>query len=188
VHQAKVKGTDCATTQGHYNPFALCLDPSCGYAQTCGLQGLQPSCEIGDLAGKHGAVALPTASNAKRMLITDLALPLSGDESVAERSIVIHAANGGSARMACATLGEPHSAAKPGLSRSALTAIVVTVVLLVLVGVGAGLWYVRRSNQQAVRTFWSGDTDGSSVPPTPAKYSRNELRDELLAHQETEAF
>ena len=169
VHQAKIKGSDCASAQGHYNPFALCLNSSCGYAQTCGQHALQPACEIGDLAGKHGSLALPAAKDARRQLYTDLALPLSGPESVAERSIVLHAANGGSARIACATLGEPHSDRKPRLSSGTLAAIVVVVLLLVAVAAGVGVWAARRSNQRVARTFWAGDGSGGSAPPIRAQ-------------------
>merc|ERR1711871_743573 len=55
--------------------------------------------EVGDLNGKHG---LLTTANQKSSY-TDAALPLSGDQSVMGRSIVIHKASG--ARWACANIG-----------------------------------------------------------------------------------
>jgi hypothetical protein len=54
------------------------------------------------MANKHGQLALSTGT-ASRLFLTDLQLPLSGPESVAERSVVIHGANSGGARLACAS-------------------------------------------------------------------------------------
>eukprot|EP00730_Choanoeca_flexa_P020108 TRINITY_DN9827_c0_g2_i1.p1 TRINITY_DN9827_c0_g2~~TRINITY_DN9827_c0_g2_i1.p1 ORF type:complete len:508 (+),score=123.09 TRINITY_DN9827_c0_g2_i1:195-1526(+) len=106
VHVSPVT-SDCASTGGHYNPYDLCLDSTCGYSSTCGEDGEQQyNCEVGDVAGKGGPLSLGAAvagQAAPRVMYTDLQLPLSGPESVADRSVVLHAADFGGARLACAS-------------------------------------------------------------------------------------
>ncbi|XP_069140703.1 uncharacterized protein [Argopecten irradians] len=92
----------CSSVGGHYNPYAVDLGGN--YATEC-----NPSnplrCEVGDLSGKHGKLNVRTPTGGKtRMFSTDVDLPLSGPNSVLGRSIVIHAADSGGARLACANL------------------------------------------------------------------------------------
>ena len=60
---------------------------------------------MGDLSSKHGKLDIPS-TGASKVMYTDTNLPLSGAWSVADRSIVVHAANGGSARLDCGTIEE----------------------------------------------------------------------------------
>lgn len=59
---------------------------------------------MGDLSGKHGFISL--SSSVTKLFYVDTNLQLSGDYSVGGLSIVVHAANQGGARIACATLGK----------------------------------------------------------------------------------
>eukprot|EP00466_Bigelowiella_natans_P012156 jgi/Bigna1/128716/aug1.7_g3424 len=91
--------TDCGSsvTGGHWNP-SMVSNSHCS-------AGNWSLCEIGDLSGKHDKIAIPS-SNSSKVFYTDNTLPLSGAYSIESRSIVIHAANAGAARIACATLGK----------------------------------------------------------------------------------
>jgi Cu/Zn superoxide dismutase len=110
VHTDPVVKGDCASAKGHYNPTNICVDPSCNYTQHCDASNIgQANCELGDLAGKHGPLTLNQGSGAlprMRYIFSDLSLPLAGPNSVVERSIVLHAADLGADRVACANLIE----------------------------------------------------------------------------------
>jgi hypothetical protein len=53
--------------------------------------------------GKHGLLNI-TSTDSKAVFFTDTNLPLTGTFNISGRSVVIHAANKGSAKMDCATL------------------------------------------------------------------------------------
>nr|QDX46957.1 superoxide dismutase [Azumapecten farreri] len=92
----------CSSVGGHYNPFSVDLGGN--YAQQCNSAN-QLRCELGDLSGKHGKINVRTQLGGKtRMFFTDIDLPLSGPNSVLGRSIVIHNANSGAPRLACANI------------------------------------------------------------------------------------
>lgn len=94
----------CMSTGGHYNPYMVDLEGN--YASDC-----HPSnphrCEVGDVAKKHGNINIGTSSEGKqRYFFTDVDLPLSGPLSIIGKSVVIHGANSGGARMSCANIYE----------------------------------------------------------------------------------
>jgi Cu/Zn superoxide dismutase len=106
VHISPVdEGADdrCQSTGGHWNPYGVSLE-NCSPDEEDWYY-----CEVGDLSGKHAPLNVPSTKGGK-VLLTDTNLPLSGAWSIADRSIVIHAENGGSPRDDCATLvkqGQP---------------------------------------------------------------------------------
>lgn len=102
VHINPVNGTDCASTLGHYNPFAVST-AAATYAASCS-PSTPEGCELGDLAGKHAPLSLLLFRRLSLLLETDFNLPLSGPNSILGRSVVIHDQNGGSARIACANI------------------------------------------------------------------------------------
>lgn len=110
VHQ-KVIGDDmvvesgrCISVGGHYNPYEVDLKGD--YSSVCSSTN-QYRCEVGDMSGKHGqlSVRAPTGSKEKAFF-TDMQLPLSGPQSILTRAIVIHVANSGAGRDACANIYE----------------------------------------------------------------------------------
>lgn len=88
----------CLSTGGHWNPFNATL---------CTAGGDRKTCEVGDLAGKHGKLEL--TSEYKKFFFTDQNLPLNGNFSVDGRSVVIH---DGAPRLGCASLVAKHAIAK----------------------------------------------------------------------------
>eukprot|EP00117_Sycon_ciliatum_P016138 scpid49237/ scgid5830/ len=89
----------CGVTGGHYNPLNVNLSSATGYSTACGPRS-QLRCEVGDLSGKIGQLTID--GTARMYPIAQL--PLEGPNSVFGRSIVIHAANGGAPRIACANI------------------------------------------------------------------------------------
>ncbi|KAM9903374.1 hypothetical protein OXX79_003402 [Metschnikowia pulcherrima] len=89
VHQQKVTGGSCASTQGHFNPYCGVLNaPS------------QAEFEVGDLSGKHGMIR--GTSTAVTYEDRYLSLNPSNRAFIGNLSIVIHLANGD--RIACANI------------------------------------------------------------------------------------
>jgi Cu/Zn superoxide dismutase len=86
----------------HYNPENVDLETD--YNDDCRPEN-QLRCELGDLSGKHGKYTIhPRDSALGRRQTYDSSLPLTGRNGVIHRSVVIHEANSGSGRIACATL------------------------------------------------------------------------------------
>ncbi|TFJ85698.1 hypothetical protein NSK_003205 [Nannochloropsis salina CCMP1776] len=75
------------------NPGGL---PACSHLNTSPFN----SCALGDLSGRHGTLAVP-ATDAQALFITDF-LPLSGDQSVIGKSLVIEET--GTTPAACANI------------------------------------------------------------------------------------
>jgi len=136
VHVSPVDSSgDCASAEGHYDPLSVGT-AICGTASIFDKAG---SCEVGDMSGKHGAISVP-----KRAMYTDSNLPLTGAYSVAERSVVLHAADKGAGRLACASFAPPAPVAEAVFSGPATGKITfaeaggVTVVSVELANMQAG--------------------------------------------------
>lgn len=109
VHSNVVTGGVCATAGPHFNPFSACITGCPAWYAPCSPMNML-GCEAGDLAGKNGPLSfLPVARN----VFNDAGLPLSGLGSISYRSVVVHAPNLGSSRIACANM----------MSGSAVTAV-----------------------------------------------------------------
>ena len=105
VHESPLDmdGADCNVAGPHYNPRGVDIT-SPQYSTLCSPTN-QTNCEVGDLAGKGGAYDI--SDGVIRHLYTDTDLQLVGDDQedlINGRSIVIHMADGGAPRIACANI------------------------------------------------------------------------------------
>jgi len=99
--ESPVNGSDCSTAGGHLDPEgAESAEP---YA--CSPETVEP-CYLGDLSGMLGTLAIPS----RRTFATLGRLPPSNE--LLGRSVVIHAAAGGAARLACADITSMDEAAQ----------------------------------------------------------------------------
>lgn len=93
----------CSTAGGHWNPYSV-NTTDISYARDC--HPSRPlSCEVGDLSNKHSPINL-FANPGKvkgKYFFTDVTSWLS-DSGITGRSVVIHEANKGGPRIACANV------------------------------------------------------------------------------------
>nr|XP_002119289.2 uncharacterized protein LOC100179657 isoform X1 [Ciona intestinalis] len=96
---------DCGSAGPHYNPAAVPVTGN--YASAC---ANNPSvCELGDLSRRNRGLDIdPMLLGRGKFFITDSNLPLQGPDSVVGRSMVVHVANGGGGRYACANITKLH--------------------------------------------------------------------------------
>eukprot|EP00117_Sycon_ciliatum_P048323 scpid32648/ scgid2310/ Superoxide dismutase [Cu-Zn] len=93
----------CQSASGHYNPFNVSVAQ---LTYNCNAHD-QMRCELGDASGKSSPLDF-MATGSNRFVYTDVFLPLQGRFSVLGRSVVVHTANAGAPRLACATI-EPYA-------------------------------------------------------------------------------
>ncbi|XP_076461670.1 uncharacterized protein LOC143294124 [Babylonia areolata] len=86
----------CASTGDHYNPFRVNVQDN--YHECHPSNPLR--CELGDQSGKLGAYDMGSGPR----MGSDVHLPLYGPHGVVGRSVVVHGAEGGGARIACADI------------------------------------------------------------------------------------
>jgi len=166
VHQELVReaGADAcgaASTGGHWNPNDLDIAAGVYSCDGSSFERAVDTCEVGDLSGKHGGLSLDSSASGGKVFYTDVNLPLSGPNSVAGRSIVVHADNLGGPRIACGSLniiddlavadggsGDDDATISKG---SAFAGIVGAFVGVTLGFAGAVIWFAvsRRRNEAA---------------------------------------
>ena len=103
VHESPLDtaGTDCSIAGPHYNPLGVDASTS-QYQATCNSTS-QSNCEIGDLSNK--GAPFNVVNGFVRQFYSDTDLPLSGENiSIVDRSVVIHEADRGGPRIACANI------------------------------------------------------------------------------------
>nr|KAG5698761.1 hypothetical protein BaRGS_032180 [Batillaria attramentaria] len=93
--------TRCVSGGDRISPYGV---SGTNYATQC-TSSAQLRCGLGDLGGKHGKLSVRSASGAPAISFgTDVNLPLTGDNSIVGKSVVLMSASGGNSRLACASV------------------------------------------------------------------------------------
>lgn len=106
IHQDAVSNDDCQSVGGHFDPLLVNQENNgTGDAYTP-IEGFKGTYEVGDLAGKYGNLqgTSPRGEEADEFIV------MYGEESILERSIVIHV---GETKRACATIKQIELAYNP---------------------------------------------------------------------------
>ncbi|KAJ1962042.1 Superoxide dismutase [Dipsacomyces acuminosporus] len=99
IHVGPVpKDGNCTATLGHFDPAHVNTDPKTYH---CDPKAMETTCELGDLAGRHGNITA-SAGGTFGAYYSDPLLALDGPNSIIGRSVVIHAPN--NTRLACADI------------------------------------------------------------------------------------
>uniref|UniRef100_UPI00359026BF uncharacterized protein n=1 Tax=Myxine glutinosa TaxID=7769 RepID=UPI00359026BF len=93
----------CASVGGHFNPYQVPVYAA--YASECQKNNTF-LCEAGDFSGKHGRLDVPNdlALLSAKHFFTDTTVSLLGRHTIVNRSVMLHALNGGASRFACANV------------------------------------------------------------------------------------
>lgn len=107
IHTNAADPEDCASAGGHYDPAGLGTSPSYICNASAGYS-LQDQCYLGDMSGKFGPLTIGERGddyNRYRPAPPATGLDTTLDvRTLVGKSIVIHAADGDSTRIACATI------------------------------------------------------------------------------------
>lgn len=96
LDDAAAETNRCSSTGGHYNPFMVNVQAQYSECKPSN----QLRCELGDQSNKLGTYDMGSGP----MVANDEYLPLVGPYGVIGRSIVVHTANRGAPRLACADI------------------------------------------------------------------------------------
>ena len=89
--------TDCATAGGHWDPDGVEVQPAYSDNAQCTSDDEYANCYKGDLSGILGQISIGTANE-------PMAYSAATEADLQGKSIVIHAADGGAPRVACADI------------------------------------------------------------------------------------
>ena len=131
IHNNPVTGA-CATAGGHFDPSGVETD---GY--TCN-KSKPEDCYVGDLSGKHGTIAM-----GNEVEFADLNIDIS---EISGRSVVVHAKDEGTSRIACASIGVTFVAPIRGIDGSNYGTV--------------GFSQAQPGYPVRVRANWEGNTSG----------------------------
>ncbi|KAJ1961017.1 hypothetical protein IWQ62_004013 [Dispira parvispora] len=92
IHEFPVgENNNCTATGGHYDPLKVNVQKD---TYKCDPAQPTTTCEVGDLSGKHGKLVPKSDKPIAAGEYTDADVHLTGDNSIAGRSVVVHNAAG----------------------------------------------------------------------------------------------
>jgi Cu/Zn superoxide dismutase len=183
VREAGADACEAASTGGHWNPNDLDIAAGVYSCDGSSFERAVDTCEVGDLSGKHGGLSLVSLASGGKVFYTDVNLPLSGPNSVAGRSIVVHADNLGGPRIACGSLNmiDVQAVADGGsgddnaaiLKGPTFAGIVGAFAGVILGFTGAVAWFaVSRRRNEAAASGTAHDKPALSEALSPRKAAR----------------